>query len=256
MLTIFLRGGKDGKIPLRFNASFGGRGFRQVQSSYKSKIIAIRQYLIKDLHRNSVLDYIYQKETNDILRVAQKLLQKYNILSNPNEPPKSVSRKFTKADQTSKRDNFVQKPLHGYFYKQMDKDDNIDTQQSLVWAKDRFITSDLERYMGAITEQELPTKHIRNKRGCYSGKTSTCNNKCRLCHTAIEDVTHVICNCPEMSARYYLPLRHDRMGKILYISHIQKHFPETKVEHLQEPEYIRRVKHMEYWWYISNKNTI
>ena len=130
MLTIFLRGGKDGKIPLRFNASFGGRGFRQVQSSYKSKIIAIRQYLIKDLHRNSVLDYIYQKETNDILRVAQKLLQKYNILSNPNEPPKSVSRKFTKADQTSKRDNFVQKPLHGYFYKQMDKDDNIDTQQS------------------------------------------------------------------------------------------------------------------------------
>ena len=33
-----------------------------------------------------------------------------------------------------------------------------------------------------------------------------------------------------MSARYYLPLRHDRMGKILFISHIQKHFPETKVE--------------------------
>ena len=59
--------------------------------------------------------------------------------------------------------------------------------------------------MGAITEQELPTKHIRNKRGCYLGKTSTCNSKCRLCHTAIEDVTHVICNCPEMSARYYLP---------------------------------------------------
>ena len=256
MLTIFLRGGKDGKIPLRFNASFGGRGFRQVQSSYKSKIIAIRQYLIKDLHRNSVLDYIYQKETNDILRVAQKLLQKYNILSNPNEPPKSVSRKFTKADQTSKRDNFVQKPLHGYFYKQMDKDDNIDTQQSLVWAKDRFITSDLERYMGAITEQELPTKHIRNKRECDSGKTPTCNNKRRLCYTAIEDVKHVICNCSEMSARYYLPLLHDRRGKTLHISYIRKHFPETKVEHLQEPEYIRRVKHMEYWWYISNKNTI
>ena len=117
----------------------------------------------------------------------------------------------------------------------MDKDDNIDKQQSLAWTKDRFITSDLEGYMGTITEQELPAKYIRNKRERDSGKTPTCNNKCRLCHTAMEDVTHVICNCPEMSARYYLPLRHDRMEKILYISHIQKHFSETfpKVEHLQ-----------------------
>ena len=56
-----------------------------------------------------------------------------------------------------------------------------------------------------------------------------------------------------MSARYYLPLHHDRMGKILSNSHIQKHFPETKVEHLQKPEYIRRVKHMEYWWNIMIK---
>ena len=107
--------------------------------------------------------------------------------------------------------------------------------------------------MGTITEQELPTKYIRNKRERDSGKTPTCNNKCRLCHTAIEGVRHVICNCPEMSGGYYLPLRHDRMGKILCISHIQKHFPETKVEHLQEPEYIRRVKHMEYWWNITIK---
>ena len=62
-------------------------------------------------------------------------------------------------------------------------------------------------------------------------KTPTCNNKYRLCHKAIEDVTHGICNCPEMSARYYLPLHQDRMGKI-YISRIQKHFPETRVEEL------------------------
>ena len=45
----------------------------------------------------------------------------------------------------------------------MDKDDDIDKQQSLAWTKDRFITSDLEGYMGTITEQELPTKSIRNK---------------------------------------------------------------------------------------------
>ena len=37
----------------------------------------------------------------------------------------------------------------------MDKDDNIDKQQSLAWSKDRFITSDLKGFMGTITEQEL-----------------------------------------------------------------------------------------------------
>ena len=107
--------------------------------------------------------------------------------------------------------------------------------------------------MVTITEQELPTKYIRSKPERDSGKTPTCNNKSRLCHTAIENVAYVICNCPKMSARYYLPLRHDLMETILYISHIQKHFPETNIKQLQEPEYVRRIKHMEYWWYIAIK---
>ena len=46
----------------------------------------------------------------------------------------------------------------------MDNNNNIDKQQSLAWTKNRFITSDLEGYMGTITEQELPTKYIRNKK--------------------------------------------------------------------------------------------
>ena len=85
--------------------SSGGCGLRQVQISYESSIITIRQDLIKNIHHNSSLEYIYEKEANDILRVVQELLQKYNIVSNPNEPPKSVSRKFTKADQTWKREH-------------------------------------------------------------------------------------------------------------------------------------------------------
>ena len=44
-----------------------------------------------------------------MLRLGHELLQKYNIVSNPNEPSKSARRKFTKADQTLKREHFVQK---------------------------------------------------------------------------------------------------------------------------------------------------
>ena len=46
--------------------SLGVRGLRQVQSSYESKIIAISQHLINNLHCNNTLEYIYEKETNDI----------------------------------------------------------------------------------------------------------------------------------------------------------------------------------------------
>ena len=42
----------------------------------------------------------------------------------------------------------------------------------------RFITSDLEGYMGTTAEQELPTKYIWNKLDHDFGKTPTCNNKC------------------------------------------------------------------------------
>ena len=87
---------------LYMQKNFEGRGLRQVQSSYESRIIAITKHLIKNLHRNSTLEYIYEKETNDILRVGQELLQKYNVVSNPNEPPKFVNRKFTKPDNLFK----------------------------------------------------------------------------------------------------------------------------------------------------------
>ena len=40
---------------LYMQKSFGGRGLSQVESSYEKRIIAIRQHLIKNLRRNSVL---------------------------------------------------------------------------------------------------------------------------------------------------------------------------------------------------------
>ena len=65
---------------LYMQKSFGGRGLRQMQCSYESRIIAIRQHLIKNLHRNSVLEYIYEKETNDILRVGQESIKNTTFL--------------------------------------------------------------------------------------------------------------------------------------------------------------------------------
>ena len=54
------------------------------------------------------------------------------------------------------------------------------------------------------------------------------NNKCRLCKTNVEDVIHIISCCPFMSARYYLPMRHDMVAKTLYKNIIKKNTQKLK----------------------------
>ena len=50
-----------------------------------------------------------------------------------------------------------------------------------------------------------------------------------------------------MSARYYLPMRHDMVAKTLYKEMIKKH-PEIEVpKEVNEQEYIQKVGDNEYW---------
>ena len=75
------------------------------------------------------------------------------------------------------------------------------------------MTSHFEGYLGAIQDQEIATKYLKRKRQIDSGQQPTMNNKCHLCKSSVEDVNHVISSCPKMSARYYLPLRHDALDQ-------------------------------------------
>ena len=54
-----------------------------------------------------------------------------------------------------------------------------------------------------MEEQEIATEYLLNKRQRDEGKTPTINNKCRLCKTNIEDITHIISACPMMSSFFF-----------------------------------------------------
>ena len=56
-----------------------------------------------------------------------------------------------------------------------------------------------------------------------------------------------------MSARYYLPLRHDEIAKIVLNSHLKKFYSSKGVKFSSEPEYIYEKDHREYWWNASVK---
>ena len=49
-----------------------------------------------------------------------------------------------------------------------------------------------------------------------------------------------------ISVRYYLPLRHDVIAKIVYN-------PSYRKCYLESPEYIHKEGNLEYWWNISIK---
>ena len=67
-----------------------------------------------------------------------------------------------------------------------------------------------------------------------SGQSLTTSNKCRLCKINIEDVNHIISSCPKMSARYYLPFRHDALAKDILKAIITKNHPNERYRNLNQ----------------------
>ena len=55
-----------------------------------------------------------------------------------------------------------------------------------------------------------------------------------------------------MSARYYLPMRHDMFAKTLYKEIIKKNHPEIEApKEINEQKYIQKLEDNEYWWNLS-----
>ena len=122
--------------------------------------------------------------------------------------------------------------MHSYFQKTIEVDQNMDKKESQQWLQDKYLTSHFTAYACAVEEQEISTKYLINKRQHDEGKTPTITNKCRLCKTNTEDITHIISACPMISSRYYLPLQHDPVAKAIYLepsSHSSQEHSYTQV---------------------------
>ena len=98
------------------------------------------------------------------------------------------------------------------------------------------MTSQFEGYLASIHDQEIATKYLIKKQQKEAGKEATCNTKCWLCKHSTEDVNHIISSCPEMSVRYYLPIRHNVVAKTVLKTLILKIDPTDKFKHQQGPE--------------------
>ena len=231
----------------------GGRGLRSIRTLYESRIISLRQHLLRNANRNDILGYVRECEQAYIIRVGNELLVNNDITETPDAKPKSLSRKYARAKAKEHEQQYIKKKMHGYYYRKLQQNDNIDISVSQQRSRTKQITSQFEGYLGAIQDQEIPTKFLVHKRQIDSGQSPTTNNKCRLCKINIEDVNHIISSCPKMSTRYYLPLRHDALAKYILKAIITKNHPNDRYRDLNEYEFVKKIGDKEYWWNISIK---
>ena len=71
------------------------------------------------------------------------------------------------------------------------------------------------------------------------------NPKCRLCRAEKETVQHIIAGCPKLNASMYLPVRHNKVTKIIYDGVIQRNEIDNRMIPLQQ-KYANEF--VEIWW--------
>ena len=163
--------------------------------------------------------------------MGQELINKNSVVTTPTDTTKQVGKKLLLRIQEEKSSSYKRKAMHGYFREVIGLDQNINKKEIQQWLQDKYVTSHFTAYACTVT------KYLINKRQRNEGKTPTISNKCRLCKTNIEDITHIISACPMMSSRYYLPLRHDPVAKAIYLEHTKKN-ANTEIKFRNENEFI------------------
>ena len=230
----------------------GGRGLKSLITTYECRIISIKRHLIQSTNRNKYITKVIQHEQDRLMRVADELINRNDIDLNDECTPRQISQKYLQVCIKQRKECFVAKPMHGYITKQTEKQNEIDQEMTKSWTSNKYLTSHFEGYAFAINEQEINTKDLQYRRDKKSGNP-TSNNKCRLCKYQVEDITHVISSCPKMSIRYYLPMRHDVIGKAVYESLRKKLEPGIKIRYDENSEFIYTHENIEYWWNLSIK---
>ena len=226
----------------------GGRGLKSIITAFETRIISLAQHLQHQRENNPYLENVHQHERDNICRIAKELIEKFSVEIKEGSTPRSVSQEYLRHKQAEHAKLFTEKVAHGYLRRKTYSQSGINQKASLSWSTDKYITSHFEGYVHAIQEQEIPTKYLMHKRLVSSGMTPTFNNKCRLCKSHVEDISHIIAGCPKMSSRFYLPLRHDVVAKTIW-----NELRGKNSFGITEEEFIETEGQQEFWWNLKIK---
>ena len=96
---------------------------------------------------------MYESEQKNILRTGSKLLINSNLEDDFEERPKIISQKLIQEEQDRLTTNYINKKMHGYFFKKMTSDENINIKLSKTRAVNKSVSSHFEGYLNDIHNQ-------------------------------------------------------------------------------------------------------
>ena len=156
-------------------------------SAYESRIVTARHQLINNSSRNKYIEKVKQHEDQKLLRVGKGLLQSFEIPDNLQQKATNAGKAYVAKYLERKYQSFLEKPLHGYTWKAVDTNPEIDVPTTRAWLTNKYINSHFEAYACAIEEQEIGTKDIIYRRQKLHNQQPINDNRCRLCKQHVEE---------------------------------------------------------------------
>ena len=126
---------------LYINRKEGGRGLKLVRILFESRVVALRQHLTQIASHSNILKFVYESEQNNILRIGSELLINSSLEDNFEERPKIISQKLIQKERDRLTTNYIDKKMHGYFFKKMMSDENINMKLSKTTAVNKTVSS-------------------------------------------------------------------------------------------------------------------
>ena len=165
-------------------------------------------------------------------------MQNFDIdTSNLDDNAKTTNLSLKRKVKSNHLEKWIYKNQHGYLKRLRKSFQDIDNQDTEIWLKSAPFSSHTEGFIFAIQEEEIYTNHLAAKRDKENSKSA----KCRLCKTENETIHHIIACCPKLSTSMYLPVRHNKVAKVIYDAIIDQ--DRTSIEEIYTDN------NKEIWWY-------
>ena len=199
--------------------SSGGRGMIELETSYKTTTVGIKNYLT--VSNDWMIQLVSQHEENEklhsIVKEARRFkreleLENENIVNEhlPATKQAKHSKQCAKKCATKQlSESWGQKPLHGKYLLQCQQAD-VDQTATYQWLRSSGLKAETESFMLTAQDQTLFTRNYQ-----VNILRNWTSDKCRFCEYYTETVDHLVSGCPILAPNEYKNWN-DRVGQYLH----------------------------------------
>ncbi|KXJ19770.1 hypothetical protein AC249_AIPGENE21527 [Exaiptasia diaphana] len=154
-----------------------------------------------------------------------------------------TKKEYKKRVQKERRENFMQKRLHGKFMRDVSE---VADERSWQWLRAGYLGKGTEGFVFAAQEQALRTRFFR-----ATIQKEAVDPKCRVCGKEVESVGHLASGCSGLAQKEYRR-RHDRMGLRVYWELCRKYGVKcADVWYKEVPDEVRVSEDGQEWTFVD-----